>query len=418
MSQWDLLGSLNRIETPFVKVKIGEYVFGVLERSDVGTGIDSFGKYIDQKVKFPNFIQGLVVQKINGTVNKYTLNITYPITQGNDPNFFEKIFSSVSTSREIEFTYGDMSAPTYIYRDEKAIITNISSSFSATASQISYQISAVSACLLATSGLYAFPAPSYEVKPSDVMFEILYDSKYGLIDVFPGMFNESLVRQNNLIFTEDEAVMLEYKYCSVFDYLKYLCDCMTRNGSTNKQSSVFVMEVVDDVKGDLGGAYFKICEVTKDMAEELDTYTIDFGFPSQNIVTAFNIENNETYSIFYQYHKDINDAEYVQRIDDNGNLVDTYAPVVSSGNEHHETNQSDASWWTKVTEYPVKATITLKGLLRPATLMTKVRLNVYYYGRKHISSGLYIVTKEEDRIDFSGYRTTLSLVRVGGDNSI
>ena len=33
------------------------------------------------------------VVKINGQVNKYTLNIDYPVTQHDDPNFFEKIFS-------------------------------------------------------------------------------------------------------------------------------------------------------------------------------------------------------------------------------------------------------------------------------------------------------------------------------------
>ena len=72
-------------------------------------------------------------------------------------------------------------------------------------------------------------------------------------------------------------------------------------------------------------------------------------------------------------------------------------------------------YWTKITEYPISAVITLKGLLRPAILMTRVRLNVYFFGKKHISSGLYIVTKQVDRIDMNGYRTTLNLTRIRGD---
>ena len=44
--------------------------------------------------------------------------------------------------------------------------------------------------------------------------------------------------------------------------------------------------------------------------------------------------------------------------------------------------------------------------------MTSVRLNVYYYGRKHISSGLYVVTKEEDSVSEAGFKTKLSLLRV------
>lgn len=50
--------------------------------------------------------------------------------------------------------------------------------------------------------------------------------------------------------------------------------------------------------------------------------------------------------------------------------------------------------------------------------MSHVRLNVVFPGgRKHISSGLYLVTQQKDRIDSTGYRTTLQLVKINGDNS-
>ena len=48
-------------------------------------------------------------------------------------------------------------------------------------------------------------------------------------------------------------------------------------------------------------------------------------------------------------------------------------------------------------------------------LMSFVRVNTYFYGKKHVSSGLYIITKQQDQIDTSGYRTTLSLTRIRGD---
>ena len=51
--------------------------------------------------------------------------------------------------------------------------------------------------------------------------------------------------------------------------------------------------------------------------------------------------------------------------------------------------------------------------------MSNVRLNVIYPGgRKHVSSGLYLVTQQKDQIDSNGYRTTLSLTKIAGDNSI
>jgi hypothetical protein len=50
--------------------------------------------------------------------------------------------------------------------------------------------------------------------------------------------------------------------------------------------------------------------------------------------------------------------------------------------------------------------------------MTHVKLNVYFFGKKHISSGLYIITKQSDIVDFAGFKTTLSLTRVGPDMDI
>lgn len=415
MSSLNLLGYTTRVETPFIKVTIGDFTFGVFEKQDLERGIDEMGVYRLQKVKYPNFIQSLNISKINGKVNQYTLNITYPITQNDDPNFFEKVFSSVSKTRKIIFSYGDMSAPTYIYRNEQAIITNISTNFNALGSTISYVVSAVSSSIMAMSGAWTF-SPQF-AKPSDVIMDILYQDKYGLLEVFPGMKDKGNVQMKQLIPGNDVAVDIYRKVnISALEYLTYLVNIMTTDKDTTKKSKIFTLTIVDDTSGDFEGPYFKVSAVSK-LKDDLQTYEIDIGYPSQNIIMAFSVENNETYSIFYDYQKKINDAEYVQRINDQGEIEEVYAPVVSSKNEYFETNESDKTWWTKVTEYPISASITLKGLLRPAILMTHVRLNVYYYGRKHISSGLYIVTAQEDQIDFNGYRTTLKLLRVSSDNS-
>jgi hypothetical protein len=51
--------------------------------------------------------------------------------------------------------------------------------------------------------------------------------------------------------------------------------------------------------------------------------------------------------------------------------------------------------------------------------MTYVRINVIFPGgHKHIASGLYLVTKQQDTIgEGTGYKTTLSLVKIDGDAS-
>ena len=114
-----LLSSQARIQVPWVKVTIGDYTFGIFDEQTKSWGKDNAGFFKAYSVQYPQYIKSLEVVKINGQVNKYTLNIDYPVTQYDDPNFFEKVFSSVSRSRKIIFTYGDAETPAYIYKMKK-----------------------------------------------------------------------------------------------------------------------------------------------------------------------------------------------------------------------------------------------------------------------------------------------------------
>ena len=51
--------------------------------------------------------------------------------------------------------------------------------------------------------------------------------------------------------------------------------------------------------------------------------------------------------------------------------------------------------------------------------MTYIRLNyIFPGGHKHIASGLYLITKQQDTIDDNGYKTTLELTKISGDTNI
>lgn len=413
---FNLLTTTSRVETAFIKVQIGDYCFGVYDKQ-IGTETLYQETIRVQKIKYPNYIQSLNITKINGQVNQYTLKLSYPITEKDDPNFFEKVFSSVSESRSIIFSYGDLNIPTYCYRNEKAMITKITSSFNPNSSVIDYTVKATSSGSLAVAGTYSFPKQN--TKPSDVIKKLLFNKAYGLQEIFTGMKNRTYV-EANLIPSDDKKVEIQMKTnISILDYISYLVSCMTPLNSSSSnliKGSVYVLTIVDDTSGNenLQGTYFKIVRSDNKIAES-DAYVIDFGYPSSNIVTDFKVENDETYSIYYEYQEQLNDSSYAQRIDDAGNVYDVYAPIISSGTDQYKTTEQERAWWTKATSYPIKASITLKGLLRPAILMTHVRLNVLFYGKKHINSGLYIITKQEDQVNASGFRTTLNLVRVGED---
>lgn len=420
-----LLSSGARVQVPWIKVTIGNYTFGVYSRVGAEKKNDSDFYQSTYHVQYPNFVQSLDITKINGQVNQYTLSLSYPVTQTDDPNFFEKVFSSVSKTRKIIFSYGDMSMPTYIYREEEALITKIQTQFDLKSGVINYTVNAVSSAALNAGSNWVFQGGNF--RPSERIKEIFNNAKYGLQKLFTGM-NKSNI--DYLIPSDDKQVSIEPKRnISALDYIIYLVSCMIPSSFTTPQhaaTDMYVLTMHDDTTFDdeyrdtlvEHGSYFKIERVSY-KTNKSDAMQIDIGFGNTGtIVTAFSVSDDENYSLLYDYNDTLEVSPYVKRLDNNGNWIDVWAPGISSSNNYFTTRPSDITWWTKVTKYPIKASITVQGLLRPAILMSYVRLNVIFPGgHKHISSGLYLVTQQKDRIDSNGYRTTLSLTKISGDSS-
>lgn len=420
-----LISSAARVQAPWIKVSIGKYTFGVFSKKIAETKDDEGFYYTE--VQYPNYVQRLEIIKINGQVNQYTLSLTYPVTQTSDPNFIEKVLSSVSKTRKIIFSYGDMSMPAYIYKNEEAIITKVRQNFNIkSGGEISYTINAVSSAALSSGGSWTFQGR--KAKPSEVIKQLVKDTKYGLKNLFTGMNNANIDR---LIAGDDKEVTLDAKRnISPIDYISYLVSCMVPAGFVTSQwaaTDIYILTMHDDATYDqraasdleIRGSYFKVERVSY-KTNQADAFQIDIGFGNTGtIVTEFSITDDENYALLYEYNEQLDTNPYVTRIDNNGQPYTVYAPTVTSKNDQFITRAEDITWWTKMTKYPIKASITVQGLLRPAILMSYVRLNVIYPGgRKHISSGLYIVTQQRDIIDGQGYRTTLTLAKIAGDDSV
>lgn len=417
-----LLSSQARIQVPWIKVTIGDYTFGIFDEQTKQWGTDQFNFYQPFSVQFPQYINSLEVAKVNGQVNTYTLQINYPITVNDDPNFFEKVFSSVSSTRKIVFTYGDAQNPAYIYKDEEAIITKISQTFNLQSSSIAYTITAVSSAALSTDGSITVMGTGANdpKKPSDEIKK-LFENNKSLQDTFTGMTGKPL---ENFIEGGDQAVELESKRnISALDYINYLVGCMIPEGATRGLSKeIYVLTIHDDSitnaergnNDSASGPYFEVKKVSTVM-DHSDAYEIDIGYNTSTIVRDFRIESNENYSIYYDYQNKAHPETYVRRIDADGLWEEKYAPVSMLREDKADIKSNDQVWWTKVTQFPVNATIQIQGLLRPATLMQYVRLNVYFPGgNKHIASGLYIVTSQVDNLGPNGYATNLGLTRIKG----
>ena len=423
-----LLSSNARIQAPWIKVTIGRYTFGVFNKTQTVDKDDQGNFYISYDVQYPNYVQRLEITKINGQVNQYTLSLVYPVTQVDDPNFFEKVLSSVSKTRKIVFSYGDMSMPSYIYKDEEAIITKVSQNFDIKGGgAISYTINAVSGAALSAGGSWTFTGGMK--RPSEEIKQIFKNNtKYRLQNLFSGMNSSNI---DSLIASDDKEVKLAAKRnISVIDYLTYLVSCMIPASYSTPQhtsSDIYILTIHDDTTYDdtsnpelnITGPYFKVERVSY-KTNKSDAFQIDIGFGNTGtIVTDFRVMDDESPALLYEYNEKLETSKYVQRIDNQGQIQNIWAPTITSKNDEFITRPDDIVWWTKITKYPIKASITIQGLLRPAILMSYIRLNVIYPGgRKHISSGLYLVTQQRDVIDGTGYRTTLTLTKISGDDSI
>lgn len=414
----NLLSSTSRVETPFIIVNIGGYTFGNYSKR-VQNVVDENGFNKKISASFPNFIDSLSVNKVNGSINTYTLNLVYAIQAGDDPNKVDKILSKASKDRLMTISYGDYSLPNFIYKEEEAIITKVTRKINIQSSTINYTISAVSRARLSASGNFNFP--KVHDKPSNVFRDVLYNESYGLLDIFYGMRDRSLVEQKGLLKVDDKPVTIEARTNTApLDYLSYLVGCMTSVTDTEDSftsNHKFVYNIYDDVTGELGGPYIKLTKVAKTVGElnSLENYEIIVGYPTADIVVDFNVVTDDAYTLLYNYSQKIPQTEYGYRIDDEGNFDYIYAPNLITNERLFRPTAADKTWWNQVTSYPIKATLTLKGLLKPAILMSYVKLDVRFYGSKYNASGTYIVTQQTDNISASGFRTTLTLTRIMGD---
>lgn len=394
--------SAAMVEAPFVEIDFNGRTIGTYKNS------------VDE---FPNHISSLEVDKINGEINKYTFNLVHQIRPGEDPNLIDKLLSSVRYDK-IGIKYGDYNS-NVVYGDEKAIITNVSMNRDYVSNKISYTIYATSANELVTSHKVNFTASVN--KPSNVINSILYDipetSKL-LLDAFPGMRNRDLVYSKNLIPTNDAVLDIESKTnINSVEYLNYLVSLMSNsvNATTDViRKSTYYISYENDFDNSMGGSYFNIRELNNTVLNEYNTnniFEVTVGYPDNNYVMGFNVDNQLAWSLLYE-NASVSD-EYIYSIDNSGNKIKNYSPNLISSSS--VLNEIQKNWWTQMTHFPINASLTLKGLMKPVMLMDYILVNVVFYGQKHITSGVYVITGQKDTLSGEGFRTTLALTRVGAN---
>lgn len=385
------------VESPFVTVKIG------------GITLGNYGSKFD---KYPNYINSLNITKTNGSINEYEIQLVHQIRVGDDPNRLDKLLSK-NQFNKITITYGDSSSGG-TFEDTEAIITNVNMTRDYASSRITYTISATSAGNYVTSHKMNFP--KFKGKPSERIFWLLYESPASeeLKKAFPGMASRSEVASRGLIPTNDRPVSIQQKVgIDPITYLNYLVSCMSNASDKNpilKNSTYFIYYRDKEGKSD-----FQIKEVKKEDASNNynAVYEVTVGYPDDNNIFSFDVSNEKGWAIMYNKTLSSVSDEYVYTIENNGDTKRIYSPTLEKTTQR--LSVYDSNWWSYMVGFPITATLTMRGLLRPAFLTNYIKINVVFYGQKHITSGLYTITEQKDTLSGGGFRTTFSLVRVGDD---
>ena len=384
------------IETPYVSVVFGGHRFGLKNTINPVT----LTRDID-------YITNLTIKKqASGQVNLYTLTLVYVIKPGDDPNKIDKILGTDQT-RKIIFSYGDLSQPSLTYKEEEAIITNVKPSIDVVNAKIVYTITATSTVSLN----YAIKRnyDSVVAQPSAQIFDLLYtDTSNGLLELFPGMADRASVEAKRLIARTDKVVQIEAQQnVSPLERLKALVAQM--QSSSNSFYGLVIHDYSDEIKT-LNGQWFEV--IDSSLRPEKYSLDVDIGYPSNTKVFDFQVNNDTSFALITKYSGNLESSRIIN-VNDLGNFEFTRDPsfVVRNG----QTNEVLKSWWKTMTSYPVSASLRIRGLIVPAVLAETIRVNVIFFGRKYNYSGKYMVTGQTDVISTSGYRTTLDLLRIEGD---
>lgn len=386
------------VEAPFVEVTIGGRVIG------------TYGHRTD---KYPNYINKLDIVKTNGQINEYNIELVHQIRVGDDPALIDKLISKEQFNK-ITISYGD-SYSGNVFKDVEAIITNVSSNRDYASASITYTINATSAGDYITCHTMNFPARTD--KPSNIIRQLLYNSEISneLITAFPAMASRNFVDSKGWIPNNDAVVSFNpIKNADPVTYINYLVASMSNasdKGKLIKSSSYFIF-YTDDKNN---GAGFRIQEIKSEQASNKynGVYEVTIGYPDGNNIFSFDVNNDRSWALMYDHALENTLDEYSYTIEDNGDIKKYYFPTLESTST--PLTEYQKNWWTYMTTFPISATLTMRGLFRPIMLTNYVKINVVFYGQKHITSGLYAIVEQRDSLSGNGFRTTFSLIRVGDE---
>ena len=178
----------------------------------------------------------------------------------------------------------------------------------------------------------------------------------------------------------------------------------------HKVSPTFTVYVFFVSSGKISSPISKVSRTSNAEEAVKNCYYVDVGYPGNSFVTNFSISSDVYWPIFKKYSGTIPNYNY--DIDYNGNLITTQVDPITIDEKFNSHSIKLENWWGFVTSYPISATLTIKGLMKPILLIENIYIHAQFYGKKDIADGIYTIVGQHDSISGNGYTTTLSLLKV------
>lgn len=367
----------------------------------------TIGGYNNDADKYPNHLISMDIDKVNGRINNYTINIVHQIRAGEDPNLIDTLLSRTGYRNKVKIKYGD-SAYSSFFKEEEAYIIDVTHTDNVSSASINYTIKAISSVGSIQSATYQFS--SVMDKPSNQIIKLLYENastSVELLGILEGMRNKSEALGKNLIPQDDDVISIPgLKDASLIDRITQLVSKMR---DSKNPSTTYTLTYIDGKK-----PYFKIGKIKQTNASKSvalkNCYYVDVGFPGDSFVTNFSLNNDVYWPMYYKYAG--NFSEYKYNIDYSGNIYSQKIHPLELDDKFQTKNVSQMNWWEYVRSYPVSASLTIKGLMKPVMLIENIYIYSTFYGQEDLATGIYSIIGQKDRVDGSGYSTTLELLKV------
>ena len=368
------------------------------------------GGYNNSADKYPNHIVDLTVEKINNKINTYTISMVHQVRVGEDPNIIDSVLSRTGYQNKVKIRYGD-SANGTIFKEEEAYVIDVTYNENVASANIAYTIKAVSSVGFVKYSYMSYPAITS--KPSTEITKLMYNSGQSstqLQKAFKGMKNKQAVLGKKLIPTNDAVVNIPgLADASPYDRLVQLVANM--RDSTNP-TGTYMLSFND---GTNNNSSFKVTEVKRQNTTNKDVltkncYTLDVGYPGNTMITSFSLDNDVYWPLYYKYAGKV--ASYNYDIDYTGKIIRTKVNPLDVDDKFQSKNVEKMNWWEYVRSYPVSASVTIKGLMRPTMMMENVYVFSQIYGQEDLATGLYSIIGQTDSVGGNGCTTTLKLLKV------